>query len=169
LRSPASTGQHRQDDILRVLALQIDSATLNGAGTNGQSPGILTVTANSGGSYDYKKRSPDVTFNSAATYDKVMQFYKNVESANFDLEDQSAAFIVSPKTKARWKVVPMAVNYPRYLRTGGTPDNICDGLCRWFSSKMMDSALAGQVLFAKWSECCVFSWSGLDIVSDHTR
>jgi hypothetical protein len=56
-----------------------DSATLNGTATNGQPTGILTVTANSEGSYDYNKRSPDVTFSS--TYDKVMEFYKNVESA----------------------------------------------------------------------------------------
>jgi hypothetical protein len=35
-----------------------------------------------------------------------------------------------------------------------------------FQTKLMDSALTGQVLFGKWSECLICQWAGIDMVTD---
>ncbi len=108
-----------KEDILRSIAVAVDSAALNGAGAaNSQPVGILTVGSNvAGGPYNNNLRAPSVTFG-AATYDSVMRFWGNVEDANIDLDDGTGAFIVSPKTKARFKSIPMAVNFPKYLWEG---------------------------------------------------
>jgi hypothetical protein len=96
-----------------------------------------------------------------------MQFPAAHEDGNFDLTDGTARFVVPPKVKARWKVIPCAVNYPRYLWEGRVGRNVVAlGNYGGYVSKLLDEALTGQVLFAKWSECMIFSWAGIDIVTD---
>jgi len=94
-----------------------------------------------------------------------MQFIGVVEDANL-VNDGSYAFIVSPKTKARWKVIPAAVNYPKYLWEGKVPGDVALGAAKGFQTKMMDNGFAWQVLFGKWSECLMCQWSGVDMVTD---
>lgn len=66
-----------KEDILRSIAVAVDSAALNGAGAaNSQPVGILTVGSNvAGGPYNNNLRAPSVTFGAAATYDSVMRFW----------------------------------------------------------------------------------------------
>jgi hypothetical protein len=135
-----------------VTLFKLHVGNVAGAASN-QPVGILTVGANTAGTYTNNLRSPNVTFGGAASYDAVMRFWGNVEDANIDLDDGTGAFIVSPHVQARWKSIPMAVNFPKYLWEGR--HNVGDGLCKCFASKLMDVSLANQVLFGKWSDCLV--------------
>jgi len=156
-----------KQDILRVMGVGIDRAVLNGTGAANNPPtGILTYTANTVGNYNINLRAPNQTFGGPATYNALVQFAGALEDANFE-NDGTFCFIVPPKVKARWKVIAAAVNYPRYLWEGRPGRNACAlGQYGGYTSKLLDESLAGQVLFAKWSECLIFNWSGIDIITD---
>jgi HK97 family phage major capsid protein len=107
-----------KDDILRVMGVGLDRAILNGTGSaNNQPNGILTVGANTVGNYNVNLRSPNQAFGGPEAYNSLVQFAGALEDANFE-NDGTFGFVVSPKTKARLKCIPAAVNYPRYLWEG---------------------------------------------------
>jgi hypothetical protein len=63
--------------------------------------------------------------------------------------DGTSSFIVTPKTKARWKTIPAAVNYPSFLWEGRHDVGL--GLAKGYITKPMNTLLANQVLFGKFS------------------
>jgi HK97 family phage major capsid protein len=153
-----------KDDMLRVIGIGVDSAALNGAGAASNMPtGILTLSANAVGAYNYNLRSPNQTFAGPATYASLMNFAGAIEDGNFE-NDGTFCFVTTPKVKARWKVIPMAVNYPKYLWQGR--HDVCDGQFRGYVTKLLDTPLVNGVLFGKFSEMVVCQWSGLDLVTD---
>ena len=96
----------------------------------------------------------------------LVQFAGALEDTYF-LDDGTFGFVVPPKVKTRWKVIPAAINYPRYLWEKRPGRKACGlGLYGGYVSKLMDEGFAGQVLFAKWSECMIFDWAGVDIITD---
>ena len=111
-------------------------------------------------------KSPNQTFGGPATYNSLVQFAGALEDSNFE-NDGTFGFVVSPRCKARLKVIPAAVNFPRYLWEG-KPGRNAVGLGQYggYCSKLMDQSLTWPVLFAKWSELMIFSWAGLNILSD---
>ena len=95
-----------------------------------------------------------------------MQFADALEDANLQ-NDGTFGFVVSPKTKAKLKAIPCAVNFPKYLWEG-RPGREAVGLGQYggYVSKLMDENLVGQVLFAQWSQCMICNWAGIDFLSD---
>src|SRR5260221_148267 len=152
-----------RDDLLRIIALGQDLAAIagTGPGANPQPTGILTVGANVSGVgnlYNPALRSPDQTFGAAATYGSVGTFEGAGEDSNVQL-DETAAYLTTPHVKAKWKVLPKAVNFPSYL---WEPDSEVNGY-RAFATKQIP---ADRVIFGKWRELMIATWSGLDIVTD---
>jgi hypothetical protein len=152
------------EDILKVIAVAIDQACLFGTGpTNSQPTGVCTLASNSPGSYNYNQLAPSVTFGGTATLTALGQFCGNVEDANVIL-DNTAAFIATPKTKSRLKTIPAAVNFPKFLWE--QKHDVGLGLADGYVTKAMNTLIANQVLFGKFSSLVIGQWAGLDIVVD---
>jgi HK97 family phage major capsid protein/HK97 family phage prohead protease len=148
-----------RDDLLSVIGIEQDHAALYGTGVgNNQPTGLLTYAANAAGAYNYALRSPDVVFGATATWPKVVSFEGNVEDSNVDLDD-TAAYVTSPKVKAAWKTIPKAVNYPEYLWEVGDMVNSYKA----FPTRQIANNI---VIFGKWRDAIIATWSGLDMVVD---
>lgn len=155
-----------RDDLLQVIAVAQDAAAFYGTGIiNNQPAGILSYAANlpAANPPDYTKRSPDVTFGGAATWLSVVQFEGHVENNNVGL-DNTCAYITSPLVKSSWKTTPKAVNFPVFLwERGDVGQNGEVNGYRAFATKQINNNV---VVFGKWSDCIVATWSGLDMITD---
>src|SRR5262249_23733244 len=100
-----------RDDLLSIIAIAQDAAAFTGTGTN-QPTGIFNTTANTGSPpWDYAKTAPAIAFGGVyPTWSSIVSFEGNLELGNQVL-DASAAYIISPPTKAAWKTY--AMNDPR--------------------------------------------------------
>jgi hypothetical protein len=154
-----------REDQLRVIAIGIDNAALQGSGTSNQPLGLLNLTANTAGSYDPTKRSPNTTFAGVATYDSVLRMIGNLEDSNV-LDDGTFGYVVTPKTKARWKVIPRAVNYPLFLWEQKEKGREVCGMYQGHFTKLIDATTPGQVIAGKWSDLVIGQWAGVDCVVD---
>ena len=151
-----------RDDLLTVIALAQDAAGLYGTGVASNQPaGLLGYPANPAGTYNYAQRAASVTFGGAATWKSVVQFEANVEDCNVDL-DETAAYVTTPLVKGVWKTATKAVNYPVYLWEGGGDPGAVNGY-KAFATKQVQS---NTVVFGKWRDAIVATWSGLDMITD---
>ena len=162
-----------RNDMLEVIQIAIDSAAINGTGTN-QPRGILQTTANTPGtagpSYDYSKTAPSVTLGPSGypTWTQVVSMEGNVEAGNVTF-DNTACYVTTPKVKSTWKTLskadPRATNqfYPLFF---WADDNTVNGY-RAISTNQIPG---DKVIFGKWDELLIGQWAGLDVVVDpYTR
>ena len=154
-----------RDDLLSVIALAQDEAGLYGTGvTNNQPMGIMTYAANAAGAYNYALRAPSVTFGGPATWLSAVQFEANVEDCNVDLDDTSG-YVTSPLVKGHWKTTPKAVNFPVYLWEKAAPGSN-EGEVNGYRAIASKQVQGNIVIFGKWRDAIVATWSGLDMITD---
>jgi HK97 family phage prohead protease len=158
-----------RDDLMSIIALAQDAAGLYGTGiSNNQPTGLMTLLSNAlggtAGVYDYTKRAADVTFGGPATWLSAVAFEGHVEDCNVDL-DGSATYITSPLVKSTWKTAPKAVNFPVYLWENGERGS-ADGIVNGYRAIATKQVKSNAVIFGKWRDSIIATWSGLDMVTD---
>jgi HK97 family phage major capsid protein len=168
-----------REDLLLQIGLAHDLAAIYGSGPVGANPqptGIMSVGVNAPGGTNAGLRSPSITFGGAPTWGSVVAFEGAIESSNVPL-DRAVAYITTPSTKQVWKTTPKAVNYPVYLWEGGGAMDAAgtvNGYPAYATNQINALGVApppaalipNMVIFGKWSECILATWSGLDIVTD---
>ncbi len=149
-----------RNDLSKGIGTALDLAALAGTGVN-QPTGILNFPANAAGAAAYGSTALPVTFGATASWANVVQFESNVESLD-QISDGTGGYLVSPKTKAKWKIVPKAVNYPIYLWMAEF--NNVNGYNAIATNQL---AATDRVIFSsRWSDCLIGLWPAIDVVSD---
>jgi HK97 family phage major capsid protein len=145
-------------DIALVMALKKDLAFLIGSGANGEPLGIYNTTG-----------VQTVTFSTAATWAKVIEFETDLATANADQTGQPV-FITSPSVRGKWKAILKAsgalVNSASFL----WDENKVNGYAAYVTNQVSTSATnnggapANAVYFGVPSEVIDAMWAGIDVV-----
>lgn len=145
LQSDPSIQALVMDDLVRVLALAIDLAIIDGSGASGQPTGILNTTgigAVDGVNLDW---------------DKVVEFETDVEAANADVDTMN--FVTRATVKGLMK--------KRHEFEGGidrlwTKDNMVNG----YPGIVSNQVPANTAIFGAFSQFLVGMWGVLDVYID---
>ena len=141
-----------RDDLMRVLAIALDLAAINGSGSNGQPTGILNVTGIGG-----------VTFGAAATWAKIVDFETQVADANADFG--ALAYITTPSVRGKWKTVTKIASsqYSDFLWGKGDGEF---GEVNGYKAAATKQIPSNKVLYGNLADLILASWAGLDVVVD---
>jgi len=134
------------DDIQAVLKVAKDLAALTGAGAAGEPLGILNMTG----------LSTSVTFGAAATFAKMLEFWKNVATSNAD--SGSLAYITTPATAAKLMAKAKDSNGNGFVWENGKVSGYPA-----FTTNQMPS---DKVLFGNFKDLIIGEWAGVDITVD---
>ena len=145
LQSDPSISALVMDDLIRVLALAIDLAIIDGTGASGQPTGILNTTgigAVDGVSIDW---------------DKIVSFETKVENANADIDSMN--FVSGANVKGILKGRQKVSGQAEMLWTGG---NLVNG----YPGVMTNQIPAATAIQGAFSAFLVALWGGLDVYVD---
>lgn len=135
------------DDLAKVLALEIDRVGFAGTGKSNQPLGILNTTG-----------IGSVT-GTSFTYATAIDFETKVAAANADA--QTMYYVTNPTIYGGLKGRTIATNYPSFLIG---PDNRMNG----YEVKRTAQVPANTIVFGDFSQLVVGMWSGLDVYVDPT-
>lgn len=136
-----------RDDLMRVIALAIDLAVLEGTGAAGQPTGILNTAGIN-----------TVTFGAAPTWAKVVEFETAVATDNADIG--SLNYLTTPGVRGAWKTTAKAANTSDFLwQTNDTPVN-------GYGADVTNQITNDKVFYGDFSQSLVGMWDGMDVVVD---
>lgn len=148
--------------ILKDIGSLIDYAAINGAGGATPFPlGILNMTENTAGNYDYGKLSTGTTFGGATTYAKIIGMAATVLGNNV-VDDGTMGWIISPPTYAKWATAPKVATFPMFLIDVDDGEQSVSGYPIYITSNLLPS---NQALFGRWSDLVIGIFY-VDILSD---
>lgn len=135
-----------RQDILQEVALQVDSAGLQGAGGVAPTGIVNTVGVNS------------VTFGGAATWPKVVEFETAVAVDN--ALDGQLAYVTTPAVRGAWKTIEKAATTGQYL----WPEvgNEVNG----YQALTSNQVAGDKVIFGNWQELMFGEWGAIELLVD---
>ncbi len=141
-----------KDDLMRVLAIALDLAAINGSGSNGQPTGILNTTGIGA-----------VTFGAAATWAKIVDFETQVADANADFG--ALAYITTPSVRGKWKTATKieSSQYSDFLWGKGDGEF---GEVNGYKAGVSKQVPGNKVLYGNFADLILASWAGMDVVVD---
>jgi HK97 family phage major capsid protein len=140
-----------RSDLMKVIAIELDRAAINGNGAAGEPLGILNTTG-----------VGSVTFGATATFNKVIAFETNVANSNAD-RIGPMAYLSTPNVRGAWKGIQKATNYPLYLWDTGANG---EGMVNGYRAAVSKNVPSDKVIFGAFSEVIYATWAGMDVVVD---
>lgn len=152
------------DQLAKVLALGLQQAVINGAGSSGVPRGILNTSGIGSVAMG--------TNGGAITYDKIVELETSVANANTPLD--SLAYLTNSRVRGAMKTVRIDVGsglflldqvskeangYPVYA-TNQIPNNLTKGSA---------VGICSAVIFGNWTELIIAGWGGLDVLVNPFR
>lgn len=139
-----------RDDILRVLALEIDRAAIYGSGSANQPMGLNGISGLSA-----------VAFTAAGkpTFPELVQMETDVALADADVENMSYSFNAGIRGYAK-----TALKFPGTAASGTIWEqgNTING----YETNVSNQIAAGDVLFGNWMDLVIAMWGGLELTVD---
>lgn len=145
--SPAAEDVVR-NDLLRVIAVAVDAAVLNGSGASGQPTGLLG-TAGIG----------SVT-GTSLDYAKVLEFQTDVAAANIAGDPATTGYVATTTVAALMQQRVRFANTASPLWEGSTLDGTVVG----FRAMSSNQCPASHLIFGDWSQIIVGEWGSLELV-----
>jgi HK97 family phage major capsid protein len=136
-----------RDDIMNVLALAKDLAAINGTGGS-QPLGILNTTG----------RATDVTFSTAATRAKLIEFQANVAAQN--ASRGALAYLTTPAAAAKLMNIPETTYSTKFLWDG----NIDSGMVVGRRAETTNQVPGDKVIYGNFNDLILADWAGIDVV-----
>lgn len=134
-----------RNDILASIAIATDLGALEGTGASNQPTGILNQTG-----------IGTVTFTTAATWAKILEFESDVSAANAMIGTTN--FVTTAAVRGVWKAALKTTGVSGYL----WEDSEVNGY-----GAMVSQQISGdKVFFGVWSQLLLASWSGMAITVD---
>jgi HK97 family phage major capsid protein len=150
-----------RNDLMTVLAIEKDRASLFGQISSGNAGEPLGIFGNTG--------IGSVTFGAAATWAKVLDFETQVATANALLG--AMAYLTSPGVRAKWKAAVKIAGsqYSDFLWQGG--NNLGEGQVNGYKAVATNQipatgTYAHRVVFGNWADLILAEWAGIDVVVD---
>jgi len=140
-----------RDDLMRVCAIEKDRAAINGSGANGEPIGLLSVPSGVG----------TVTFSTAATWAKILEFETAVATANAD--SGSLGYMTTPAVRGKLKGIQKASALPFIWEKGSAPGM---GEVNGYPAGATNQVPLNKVIFGNWVDMVVAEWAGIDVVVD---
>ncbi|MDQ8193388.1 phage major capsid protein [Coraliomargarita sp. SDUM461004] len=132
-------------DLIAGLAVETDRAGICGSGVAGQPLGIMnTAGVNT------------VTFGSAPSWSKVVEFETKVSADNADVA--TMAYLANPLVRGAWKSTVKAAGTASFL----WEENQVNGYAAVASAQVPDS----RVLFGNFADAFIGRWQGVDLIID---
>lgn len=150
MQSSISVESFIREDLMRVLAIALDLAAINGSGS-GQPVGILNTSG-----------IGSVTFGAAATWSKVVDFETQVANSNAD--DGSLAYLTTPAVRGKWKSITKFANTASPLWEKGSAPDL--GEVNGYPAAATRQVPTDRVIFGNWDDLILASWAGIDVVVD---
>jgi HK97 family phage major capsid protein len=135
-----------REDLLSVLAIAIDAAGIQGAGSAEPTGVVNTAGVNS------------VTFGAAPTWAKIVEFEEKCETGNALFGNLS--YLTTPAVAAKLKTV---------LKASGTSATFLmgdDGMVNGYRTLRTNQVSNNKVIFGNWDQLILALWAGIDIVVD---
>jgi len=156
-----------REDLAANVARAFDFAVIAGPGTGGSPTGVI-ATAGVG----------SVTFTTAATWAKVLEFETAVANANADYG--ALAYVTTPTTRGKWKQAPKVSGQPMgflwqdsgYVPviasagTPATPEMPPIGIVNGYRAIASTIVPTNRVLFGNWADAILAMWIPLEVVVD---
>lgn len=150
MQSSISIESFIRDDLMRVLAIALDLAAINGSGAAGQPVGILNTSGIGA-----------VTFGAAATWAKIIAFETAVADANADYG--SLAYIATPTVRGKWKSALKVAAVAGFLWDKGDGEF---GEVNGYKAGATKQVPGDKVLFGNFADLLLAAWAGVDVVVD---
>ena len=151
MQSSISVEGFIREDLMRVLAIALDLAAVNGSGASGQPVGILNTTGIGA-----------VTFGAAATWAKVIDFETQVANANADLG--ALAYLTTPAVRGKWKGAVKVSGQAIFLWEKGAAADL--GEVNGYPAAATKQVPSDKVIHGNFADLLVASWAGIDVVVD---
>jgi HK97 family phage major capsid protein len=151
MQSSISVEAFIREDLMRVLAIALDLAAINGSGSSGQPVGILNTTGIGA-----------VTFGAAATWAKVVDFETQVANANADVG--SLAYLTTPAVRGKWKGIVKFANTASPLWEKGSAPGL--GEVNGYTAAATKQVPSDRVIYGNFADLLLASWAGIDVVID---
>lgn len=136
-----------RNDIAQVMAIERDRAALHGTNSAGEPLGIFNASG----------LSTSVTFSTAATWAKILEFETNLATSNALVGNP--VFITTPASRAKWKAIA------RFSSTA-TPLWQDDNTVNGYRAIATNQVASNKVLFGNFKDLIVADWAGIDVVVD---
>ena len=137
--------QFVRGDLMRVIAIELDRAALNGSGASNQPTGIIGTSGVNA-----------VTFGAAPTWAKVVEFESAVETDNGVMN--SPCYVTTPGVKGAWKTTLKDSGVSGYLWEGTTVNG--------YAAKATNQVPSDKVVFGDFSELIIATWGVMSLVVD---
>ncbi|MCC7202442.1 MAG: phage major capsid protein [Nitrospirae bacterium] len=135
-----------REDLMTVLSIEKDRATINGLGSSGEPLGILNTSG-----------ILTVTFGAAATWAKLVDFETQVANANADVG--SMAYLTTPASRGKWKGIVRSTYNTKFLWDD-------DGRVNGYRAEVTKQVPSDKVIFGNWADVVFAEWAGIDVVVD---
>jgi len=135
-----------RDDLMRLIATEIDRTVLHGTGIAPEPLGI-----------DGETGIGAVTFGAAATFAKILEFESDVSTANADFGTMS--WVTTPAVRAAWKAISKDAGSGQFL---WSDDNV-----NGYRALVSNQVASNVVFFGNFASAMVGSWGGQTITLDN--
>ena len=136
----------QRDDLMRLIATEIDRTVLHGTGIAPEPLGI-----------DGETGIGAVTFGAAATFAKILEFESDVATANADFGTMS--WVTTPAVRAAWKAISKDAGSGQFL---WSDDNV-----NGYRALVSNQVASNVVFFGNFASAMVGSWGGQTITLDN--
>lgn len=136
-----------RNDLVNVLALEIDRAAFYGSGNNNQPLGLNLI--------------PDVeteTISPTPTFTQIIAMESDVASANADIGDMAYVFNAAMRGLLKGAVKFASTDSVTIFESGGTVNG--------YRTVVSNQIQSGDIFFGVWSQLILGFWSGLDLTVD---
>jgi HK97 family phage major capsid protein/HK97 family phage prohead protease len=140
-----------RNDINDRLNIEIDRTAWMGKGTSGEPKGIFSLASGSG--------IKTVTFGSAPTWAKVVEFETEMSAAN-SLRG-TPQFVTTPAVSGAWKTKSKDTGSGMFIQSGSEANGYTVNRTNQFASPH-----ANKVIFGQFSDMILARWAGVDLVVD---
>lgn len=149
-----------RDDLMRVMALGLDLAALNGSGSGAEPEGVLQ-----------NSNVPTVAIGAnggAPTFSKIVEMETVVATKNAD--QNALAYLTTASARGKCKTTEKATNTAKFLwddhnLLNGYPAHVTNQLPADLT-KGTSSGVCSSMIFGDWSQLVFALWSAVDILVD---
>ena len=136
-----------RDDLMKLIATEIDRTVLHGSGVSPEPTGI-----------ENQAGVNNVTFTTAATWAKVLDFEELIAVDNADFGTMT--WVTTPVVRAAWKATEKATGTAQFL---WAPDNTVNG----YRALVTNQVASNKVVFGNFASAMIGSWGGQTITLDN--
>ena len=157
LQSNPSIENLVKNDIVEVLAREIDAKVYYGTGGSGTPAGIITGATS-------VVTGAAISNGGTVTWAMMLTHESNVATANADIG--TLAFVTTPAVRAILKGKQKVATYGNDFICNNTPGSIGGSEINGYPCYATSQAPAGFLTFGKWDATIIAQWGGLDVLVD---